>query len=231
MSRQGTLYIVSTPIGNVEDMTYRAVRLLQESDYIAVEDSRRSGILFKYYHITPKHPLIIFNEYNENNRYKQIISLLEQDMSVALVSDAGTPLLSDPGFPLVRNAVEQEIPVVSVPGPSSMLAAASISGLPLHRFQFLGFLSKKKARLNRELKEIENYDGTTIAFESPHRIMKTLDRAATIIPDFRLVLCRELTKKFEEIFRGKTKEVADKVRERGKLKGEIILLFAPGNNG
>lgn len=218
----GTLYIVSTPIGNLEDITRRSLDLLSRVDVIAAEDTRRTRILLHHYGI--KTPLSSYNSYNQAKKGGRFIAHLLQGRDLALVSDAGTPGVSDPMFHLVRSALEEKIPVVSVPGPSAVLAALTVSGLPVDRFVFEGFLPRKKGR-RRLIKELAEERRTFVLFESPHRIGKTLDELHAAMGDRPAVLARELTKVHEEVIRGGLQELAT-LAGRRKFKGEITLVVS-----
>lgn len=217
-----TLYIVSTPIGNIKDITYRAVETLKDSDLILAEDTRRTGILLKHYDITAKKES--FNDYNKEKKTPNIITMLTQGKKISLVSDAGTPCISDPGFYLVRECIKNNIQPIPVPGASAFLAALSCSGLPTDRFVFYGFLPKKDLQKKGLLEKIKTKKQTSIFYESPHRIIKTLKAISHICPDKKIVLARELTKKFEEFTKGTVKDVYEKLKEK-KVKGEIVLLL------
>jgi 16S rRNA (cytidine1402-2'-O)-methyltransferase len=220
---KGTLYIVSTPIGNLEDMTLRAVRVLKEVNLIAAEDTRRTGLLLKHYDI--RTPLTSFFEGNELKKMDFILSKLTGGDSIALVSDAGTPGVSDPGFRLIQKAIEEEIPIVPIPGASAVIAALSVAGLPTDAFLFRGFFphkSKKRRDLLEELKEMRE---TLVFYESPYRILETLQDILAILGDREIVLARELTKAYEEILRGKLSEIRRQIVGR-KLKGEITLVIS-----
>ncbi|MFH1399742.1 MAG: 16S rRNA (cytidine(1402)-2'-O)-methyltransferase [Candidatus Woesearchaeota archaeon] len=210
------LYIVSTPIGNLEDITLRAIRTLKEVDFILAEDTRRTRILLNKYTISK--PLQSYHDRNKEHKTPAIIALLRQGKNIALVSDAGTPAISDPGFYLVRECIRNQITVSPIPGPSSILAALVCSGLPTDRFTFCGFMPKKPAKILRQIKDQES---TFIFFESPHRIEKTLAALAQDMPDHQVVVAREITKRFEEFIRGNPKEILPKI----KPKGEIVLLI------
>ena len=220
-STRGTLYIVSTPIGNLEDITLRALRILKEVDLIAAEDTRHTGLLLKHFGIQT--PLTSYFQGNELKKKEFILSRLRQGRRVALVSDAGTPGISDPGFRLIQTAIGDQIPIVPIPGPSAAITALSVSGLPTDAFLFRGFLphkSKKKRDLLNELKEVRE---TLIFYESPHRVMETLSDIFEILGDRETVLTRELTKIYEEILRGKVSEIQTQIGER-RLKGEMTLI-------
>jgi 16S rRNA (cytidine1402-2'-O)-methyltransferase len=222
-STTGTLYIVSTPIGNLEDITLRALRILKEVDLIAAEDTRHTGLLLKHFGIQT--PLTSYFQGNELKKKEFILFQLRQGHRVALVSDAGTPGISDPGFRLIQTAIANQIPIVPIPGPSAVITALSVSGLPTDAFLFRGFLphkSKKKRDLLNELKEVRE---TLVFYESPHRILETLEDILEILGDREMVLTRELTKIYEEILRGKVSEIQTQIRER-QLKGEITLVIS-----
>ena len=220
---KGTLYIVSTPIGNREDITLRALRILKEVDLIAAEDTRHTGHLLKHFGIQT--PLTSYFEGNELRKKEFILSKLTQGERVALVSDAGTPGISDPGFRLIRTAIEQEIPIVPIPGVSAVIAALSVSGLPTDAFVFRGFLPHKTKRRRDLLEELADVRETLIFYESPHRISETLRDIYEVLGDRKIVLTRELTKIYEEVLRGKVSEIQLQIGER-KLKGEITLVIS-----
>ena len=218
----GTLYIVSTPIGNLKDATYRSLELLSDVDLIAAEDTRRTGILLKNYEI--KTPLTSFNSYNQAKKSDRLIARLKEGHNLALVSDAGTPGVSDPLYHLVRAALAEYVSVVSLPGPSAVLAALTISGLPVNRFVFEGFLPRKKGR-KKLIEDLVQEKRTIVLFESPHRIAKTLNELYQAMGDRKAVLARELTKIHEEVIRGTLEDLAV-VAEEQKLKGEITLVIS-----
>ena len=204
---KGTLYIVSTPIGNREDITLRALRILKEADLIAAEDTRHTGLLLRHFGIQT--PLTSYFEGNESRKKEFILSKLMQGERVALVSDAGTPGISDPGFRLIQTAAENRIAVVPVPGPSAVIAALSVSGLPTDAFLFKGFLPHKSKKREDWLKQLEGVRETLIFYESPHRLSETLNDIFEILGDREMVLTRELTKIYEEILRGKVSEITN----------------------
>jgi 16S rRNA (cytidine1402-2'-O)-methyltransferase len=220
---KGILAIVSTPIGNMEDITLRALRILKEADLIAAEDTRRTGLLLKHFGI--EKPLTSYFEGNELKKKEVILSRLKQGDRVALVSDAGTPGISDPGFRLIRAAIEHEIPVTPIPGPSAVITALSVSGLPTDAFFFKGFLPHKSKKRRDLLIELEDARETLIFYESPHRISETLKDVYEVLGDREIVLSRELTKVYEEVLRGKASEIQFQIGER-KLKGEITLVIS-----
>jgi 16S rRNA (cytidine1402-2'-O)-methyltransferase len=223
MPARGTLYVVSTPIGNLEDITLRALSMLKEVDLIAAEDTRRTSHLLEHYSIQT--PLTSYFEGNELKKKEFILFKLKHGDRIALVSDAGTPGISDPGFRLIQAAIENEIPVFSIPGPSAVIAALTVAGLPTDAFLFKGFLphkSKKRQDLLRQLKEIRE---TLIFYESPHRLSKTLKDILETLGDREMVLARELTKVYEQVLRGRVSEIRRQIGEK-KLKGEITLVIS-----
>ncbi len=220
----GILYIVSTPIGNLKDITHRAIEVLETADIIAAEDTRRTGRLLKHFEI--KNKLIAYHDFNKEEKTPKLISALFKGENIALVSDAGTPGISDPGYYLINRAIENEIQVVPIPGASAILTALVGSGLPTDKFTFLGFFPKKEKKKEKTLEEIKDFSGTTIFYESPHRILKTLDFLSKNIPESRCCVGRELTKKFEEFIRGTVQQVNDNLKERKTIKGEIVLLVS-----
>ena len=222
-SAQGTLYIVSTPIGNLEDITLRALRILKEVDLIAAEDTRHTILLLRHFGIQT--PLTSYFEGNELKKKEFILFKLKQGDRVALVSDAGTPGISDPGFRLIQAAIESRIPIVPIPGPSAAIAALSVSGLPTDAFLFKGFLPHKSKKRRDLLKQLEEVRETLILYESPHRITEMLDDILSILGDREMVLTRELTKIYEEVLRGNVTEIKEQIGER-KLKGEITLIIS-----
>jgi len=219
----GTLYIIATPIGNLDDFSQRAVETLKAVDVIASEDTRIARKLLGKFGIQV--PLISFFEHNEDKRIPELIRHLETGEAVALISDAGTPLISDPGYRLVREAATRDIRIVPVPGPSAVMAALSVSGLPTDRFTFVGFLPRKASKRKKELQKLTELTHTVVIFESPYRLLKTLQDMAEIMGDRQVVVCRELTKKFEEILRGIPAELLKILSDR-TIKGEITLVVA-----
>jgi len=217
---QGALYLVATPIGNLGDMTYRAVHILQHVDVIAAEDTRTSSVLLNHYQI--KTPMRSYHSYNVPRETPRLIELLKNGRSVALISDAGTPGISDPGYHLVQACIQNNIRVIPVPGPSAIIAALIASGLPSHRFVFEGFLPQKKGRKKR-IEQLAKEERTIILYESPHRILKTVREFYEQMGERPCVMARELTKKFEEFFRGTLGELL-KYLESKPIKGEIVLL-------
>ena len=222
-STTGTLYIVSTPIGNLEDITLRALRILKEVDLIAAEDTRHTILLLRHFGIQT--PLTSYFERNELKKKEFIVSKLNQGDRVALVSDAGTPGISDPGFRLIQTAIENQIPIVPIPGPSAAIAALSVSGLPTDAFLFKGFLPHKSKKRRDLLKQLGEVRETLIFYESPHRLSEALNDLLNILGDREMVLTRELTKIYEEVLRGNVSEIKKQIGER-KLKGEITLVIS-----
>lgn len=216
------LYIVATPIGNLKDITLRAIETLKEVDLIAAEDTRHSKILLDHYGINK--PLTSFFEHNEDRKTAQIIAQLSQGKKVALISDAGTPGISDPGYPLIRAAQEAGIPIEVVPGPCALIAALTASGLPMHSFVFDGFLPVKSGARRKRLQALQAMGGTVIVYESPHRLLKTLQDIADIMQDPTVACARELTKKFEEIKKASATELYNYFSENPP-KGEFVVLI------
>ncbi len=218
----GTLYIVSTPIGNLQDITLRALAVLRQVDFICAEDTRTTGRLLQHFEITT--PMVSFYSHNQRRRIPGIIKRLQEGESAALVSEAGTPGISDPGYLLIRAAIDAGVPVSPIPGAVAFVAAVVASGLPTHRIVFEGFLPKKKGR-QKKMRQLAEENGTVVIYESPHRILKTLEEIVNIFGNRYIVLARELTKKFEEFIRGSAEEVLQVVRQRN-IKGEIVLVIA-----
>ena len=220
----GTLYLVATPIGNLEDITYRAVRVLREVDLIACEDTRHTRKLLEHYGISK--PLTSYHEHNEAERAAELASKLMAGMNVALVSDAGMPLVSDPGYRLVAAAIRAGVPVVPIPGPAALLAAVAASGLATDAFFFAGFLPPKSGQRARALEALRDQTATLVFYEAPHRILETLEDVERIFGAGRpVVVARELTKIHEEFLRGTASEVRAVLAARAAVKGEITLLI------
>jgi 16S rRNA (cytidine1402-2'-O)-methyltransferase len=219
----GTLYLVSTPIGNLEDITHRAVRLLGEVDIIACEDTRHTKKLLNHYGIKTR--TISYHEHNESERAAELLERLKQGANVAVVSDAGTPGISDPGFRLTRLAIENEITVVPVPGANALIAALVSSGLPTDEFFFGGFLPARSGARRTRLSELRSIAATLIFYEAPHRIAATLRDAQQILGERQAVVARELTKMHEEIARGSLSELAARFSSGESARGEMALII------
>ena len=215
------LYIVATPIGNLEDITLRALRVLREVDLIACEDTRRTRKLLSHYQISK--PTISYHEHNERERTTELIEKLHAGLNIALVSDAGTPLVSDPGFHIVREAIDNKIPVIPIPGPSAAISAMSASGLPAREFTFIGFLPPKSGARRARLTALSTIETTLVVYEAPHRIKETIKDALEILGDRECVLAREITKIHEEFVRGRLSEI----EPRNTVRGEVVLLIGP----
>jgi 16S rRNA (cytidine1402-2'-O)-methyltransferase len=220
----GTLYLVATPIGNLEDLTLRALRVLRECDVVAAEDTRRSGQLLAHFEI--RKPLLSYFKFNEARRSEEILARLQRGEKVALVTDAGTPGISDPGERVVRAALEAGCRVESVPGPCALVAALTASGLPTTEFHFVGFLPHKPGRRRKTLERLRALPCTLVLYESPHRIERLLGELAALFPERDVVLARELTKKFEEYVRGGAATLLELGRARG-WRGEFVVLVGP----
>ena len=220
----GTLYIVATPIGNLEDITHRAVRVLAEADLIACEDTRQTRKLLSRYGIEGR--VVSHHEHNERGRAAELIREMEAGRSVALVSDAGTPLIADPGYRIVHEARERGIAVVPIPGPSAIVAGLSASGLPTDSFCFLGFLPAKAAQRRRVLESVAQLQATVVFFEAPHRILQTLDEIGAVLGARVVVLGRELTKIHEEFLTGTPEALHAELSQRAAIKGEFTLMVA-----
>ena len=218
----GTLFIVSTPIGNLEDMTFRAVRILKEVSAIAAEDTRRTQKLCNYYEIGT--PLTSYHDFNKEEKTPVLLKRIQEGGSIALVSDAGTPLISDPGYYLVRQAILAKIPVVPIPGSSAPIAALVVSGFPPDAFTFEGFVPRKSGARLQLLKRIEEEGRTSILFETPHRLKSTLEAIRTVLGERKLIIARELTKINEEILRGTAEEILQSGLAQ-RVKGEITVLI------
>ena len=215
------LYLISTPIGNLDDISYRAVKILSSCDYILCEDTRKSVKLLN--HLKIKKKIVSYHKFSEAKKLTSIIEDLENNKEIALISDGGTPIICDPGLLLLKKAIEKNIEYTALPGPCSIINALVLSGFDSIPFQFLGFLEKKPSSLKKQLKKMVYYDGVSIAFESPKRLLKTLKEFDKIDPEKNLVVARELTKKFEEIKRGKAKELYNHFIKKS-VKGEIVLI-------
>lgn len=218
----GILYIVATPIGNLEDITYRAVRILGEVDLIACEDTRHTQKLLDRFGIDK--PTVSYHEHNEQARSHELLATLQQGRNIALVSDAGTPLIADPGYRLVSKARDAGITVVPLPGASAALAAFSASGLPTDSFLFHGFLPARAGQRRKALEELATADTSLIFYEAPHRILDTLEDIHAVLGARPVVLARELTKIHEEFLRGTAAELLETLRGRGEIRGEFTVI-------
>ena len=225
---KGTLYIVSTPIGNLEDITLRALRVLKEVDVIAAEDTRHSSKLLSHFGIAK--PLISYWGEKEKVKSEDVLERLRVGQSVALISDAGTPGISDPGGVLIEKAVEEGISVVPVPGPSALIAALSISGLPMKEFSFVGFLPPKKGQRQKYLRELSLEKRTLVFYEAPHRVLETIEDMAEILVDRRAALVKEITKIHEEVLRGNLGEILELLSER-TIMGEYVVIVEGRREG
>ena len=220
-----TLYIIATPIGNLEDITYRAVRILGEVDLIAAEDTRHSLKLLNHFGISK--PLTSYFDHNQQFKGERILSALRRGKSVALISDAGTPCISDPGFQLVRDAVAEKIPVVPLPGACAAVAALAASGLPTDNFTFAGFPPSRQGKRRTFLSGMGDLQGTLVLYEAPHRLIQTLGDIREVMGERQVIVARELTKIYEEFIRGSASEVIAAVSQ-GIVRGEVVILIAPG---
>jgi 16S rRNA (cytidine1402-2'-O)-methyltransferase len=218
----GTLYVVATPIGNLADITQRALQVLKDVDLIACEDTRHTRKLLQHFGIDTK--TVSYHEHNETERGKELIQKLEQGINIAVVSDAGSPAISDPGFKLVREAIENEITVVPIPGPSALIAALTAAGLPTNEFFFAGFLPAKTVARQTRLRELSAIPGTLIFYEAPHRLSATLKDAYETLGEREAVVARELTKLYEELKRGRLSELVEHY-SHVEPRGEIVLLI------
>jgi len=221
----GKLYIVSTPIGNLKDITLRAIETLNEVDFVLCEDTRVSSVLLKQYNVIKQ--LISFNAVSEIKKIPTIIERLKSGQSYALISDSGTPAISDPGIRLVSEAIKNGIEVITIPGATALIAALTISGLPTDSFVFDGFLPQKKGR-QKKLGELREEERTIVLYESSHRIEKLINELVQYFPERYVVVCRELTKKFEESWRGYPAKLKEKLNEK-IIKGEFVVVIASKN--
>jgi 16S rRNA (cytidine1402-2'-O)-methyltransferase len=217
------LYVLATPVGNLGDITLRALEVLKGVDVVAAEDTRHSGLLLKHFEI--KKPFVSYHEHNEAARTAELVERIARGENVALITDAGTPGLSDPGLRLIRECINRQLPFTIIPGPSSILIALLGSGFSNEKFSFRGFLPVKSGRRERELRIAADSEETTLFFESPYRLLKTLHACTTVMPDRQLCVARELTKKFEEFRRGTAAELLAHY-EAHPAKGEIVLVIS-----
>ncbi|MEO0144451.1 MAG: 16S rRNA (cytidine(1402)-2'-O)-methyltransferase [candidate division WOR-3 bacterium] len=217
----GKLFIIATPIGNLKDITIRAIETLKFVDIILCEDTRRAKILLDYYDIKNK-KLLSYFEGNEQRRVKEVLKLLEEGKNIGLISDAGTPLISDPGYRLVRTCRENNIEVIPIPGPSAVISALSVSGLETDKFLFLGFLPKKKSKRINELLKYKNFEGSIVIYVSVYKIKEFLEEILEVFGNRKVFIAREMTKAFEEYIYGNLSEVKDKIKE----KGEFVVVIS-----
>ena len=217
-----TLYLVATPIGNLEDITLRALRVLKECDVVAAEDTRHSGQLLKHFGISK--PLLSYFQFNEAKRSEDILERLRRGEKVALVTDAGSPGISDPGERVVKAALEAGFRVEAVPGACALISALISSGLPTDEFHFVGFLAHKSGQRRRRLEELGSVPGTLVLYESPYRVVKLLEELSELYPERPVVLARELTEKFEEVLRGNPRELLELMQKKS-IKGEFVVLL------
>ena len=219
----GILYLVSTPIGNLEDITYRAIKVLKEVDCIAAEDTRHTKKLLFNYDISK--PMVSYHDFNKMKQSPLIIQRLLKGESIALVTDAGTPCISDPGYRLITMAIEQNISVEPIPGPSAVLSALSVSGLPTDRFVFEGYLDGRSSKRQNKLIKLKDEPRTLIIFESPHRLKTSLEDMLTILGNRRICVARELTKINQEILNGNLEDILKIIESRNKVKGEVTIII------
>ena len=221
MSDKGQLFVIGTPIGNLEDITLRAISTLKNVDIILAEDTRNSKKILDAHNIDTK--MMSYHDHSSEKEIKKIVDLLRNGKQLALISDAGTPTISDPGYGLIRDCIRNEIGIVPIPGVSSITAAMSISGLPSDSFTFVGFLPQKKGRL-KKIKDLQKLDNTIILFESPFRLEKTLNQLFEHLGDRAVVVGRELTKLYEEVIRGNLSDIIMHF-SKSKVKGEIVIMI------
>lgn len=224
-NKRPCLYLVATPIGNLEEITYRAIKILQEVDFIGAEDTRNTIKLLNHFNIQTK--LISHHEHNLGQSIPKLINLLLDGNNIALVSDAGYPAISDPGYELVKEAIKNEINVIPISGANACLDALIVSGIAPQPFLFYGFLDHQDKKKKKELQNLKNYQETIVFYESPHRILKTLKLMLEIMGNREIALCRELTKRHEEIIRGNIEEIIDVA---GDLKGEMVIVVSGNEN-
>ncbi|UCF67436.1 MAG: 16S rRNA (cytidine(1402)-2'-O)-methyltransferase [Acidobacteriota bacterium] len=221
----GTLFVVATPIGHLGDLSARAVEALARADVVAAEDTRRTGKLLAQLDL--KRPLVSCHKFSEARVVGELVERVLSGQRVALVSDGGTPAVSDPGSRLVQAAHEAGCSVVAIPGPCAVAAALSVAGLPADRYLFAGFLPPRRTTRRKALAELARWDGTLVVFEAPHRLHGTLDDALELLGNRTVVLCRELTKLHEEVWRGSVSALRARMQQRARVRGEIVLVFGP----
>ncbi len=225
----GTIYLVPTPIGNIEDITVRALRVLGEVELVACEDTRRTGKLLERLQI--KKPLLSYHEHNESRRARQLVERAQAGDSIAVVTDAGTPGIADPGYRVVQAAVAAGVPIVALPGPNAAIAALSVAGLPTHEFTFKGFLPRSRERRRKSINLLRSTVRTTVFYETPHRIAQALEDIRDLLGDRPVVAVRELTKSFEEVLRGTAASLLEELQSRDGIRGEFVLLIGPAEDG
>ena len=226
MSNRGKLFVVATPIGNLQDISFRAVETLKKVNCIFAEDTRTSKKLINHYDIDTK--LYSYHDHSSEKEIARLLDILKDHKDVALISDAGTPTISDPGYSLIRQCINEGIDVIPIPGASALTAAISASGLPSDAFTFIGFLPTKKGR-KKKISSLENLDMTIVLFESPHRLIKTLNQLKEALGDRPIVVARELTKLYEEIIRGNFSSAIE-FFEAKKIKGEIVIMIGKNDD-
>jgi len=220
---EGCLYLIPTPIGNLGDISARALEVLERVDLVACEDTRTSGRLLKHFGLKKK--MISYHEFNERGRAGQLLELLKQGQSVGVITDAGSPGISDPAYRVVKTALENNIEIIALPGPTALIPALTASGLPTDRFFFEGFLPPKSGGRVRRLESIKDFEHTLVFYESPHRVQKSLQAMLEILGDRPACLAREISKKFEEFIRGNIGDILEQVTRR-KIKGELVIIVA-----
>jgi 16S rRNA (cytidine1402-2'-O)-methyltransferase len=223
LNKNGKLFVISTPIGNLEDITFRAIEVLKSVDRIAAEDTRRTKLLLKRFNISK--PLISYHDFNKQRRSTLILEYILKGESIGLVCDAGTPGISDPGYFLICKAIDHSIPIVPIPGPSAILTSLSVSGLPTDTFVFEGFLEARTSKRKKQLEQLKDEKRTIIMFESPHRILKSLEAILSILGNRQICIARELTKIYEEWIRGDVETVLSQLKKRKSIKGELTLII------
>jgi len=226
MSNRGKLFVVATPIGNLQDISFRAVETLKKVNCIFAEDTRTSKKLINHYDIDTK--LYSYHDHSSEKEIARLLDILKDHKDVALISDAGTPTISDPGYSLIRQCINEGIDVIPIPGASALTAAISASGLPSDAFTFIGFLPTKKGR-KKKISSLENLDMTIVLFESPHRLIKTLNQLKEVLGERPIVVARELTKLYEEIIRGNFSSAIE-FFEAKKIKGEIVIMIGKNDD-
>jgi 16S rRNA (cytidine1402-2'-O)-methyltransferase len=219
----GTLYLIATPIGNLEDISLRALRLLSEVDLIACEDTRHSRILLDHYGIKTR--TISYHEHNERERATELGSMLEEGSNIAIISDAGTPAINDPGYRLVNECIKRNIKIVSIPGPTAFVSALIVSGLPTDQFFFGGYIPPRSTSRRAFYEQVRSINATLIFYETPHRLASSLEDALAVLGEREAAIVRELTKVHEEIARGKLSELKERFKSEQTIRGEIVLIF------